>query len=90
LVGIESTTIENENPYFKEMSEFKQSLVHSVVNRFTTNKEKGEKVIDEKGKIRRIVTLDIFNEKAFVIASLLDPRIKTSIFEGINENDSNI
>jgi hypothetical protein len=63
---------------------FQKELCQAVVDRFTNDKEKGEKVFDKEGKARRIVTADIFHNKNYILASLLDPRIKDVPFLGNN------
>jgi len=55
-------------------------LLDSVLSRFTTNQEKGEKVV-VGGKQRRIVTADVLADETYVMAALLDPRIKPTPFK---------
>ncbi|XP_035713793.1 uncharacterized protein LOC118438118 [Folsomia candida] len=61
---------------------FKASLVTSVVQRFTTNKDRGERILNADGKTRNIVTIDAMSSKAYILAAVLDPRIKTLPFQG--------
>jgi hypothetical protein len=59
---------------------FKQDLVKSVKERFTTDKDSGEKVLNEKGNARQIVTINLPKIKSYILATLLDPRIKGTPF----------
>jgi hypothetical protein len=66
------------------LQQYKESLIWNVVQRFTNNKALGEKFTNEDGTFRpRVVTIQAFKNKSYVIASLLDPRIKLRPFTGI-------
>jgi len=65
-----------------EVTAFKDELKKCLLERFGYDKERNQKVIGPSGKERRIVTLDIFHNPFYVLATLLDPRIKTVPFGG--------
>lgn len=56
---------------------FKIKLKTCLMQRFENDKSKGQKV-----QGRNIVTTDIFNDKFYILATILDPRCKTIPFEG--------
>ena len=78
----ETVEVDPDLEFNEQLVEFKNDLCNSVVNRFTTDKEKGGVVLNEFGKKRNIVTVDVCNEHSYIMASLLDPRVKTVPFEG--------
>jgi hypothetical protein len=84
-LGIESVTFndrEDLDPHQEELKNFKTGLCKSIIDRFTNDKEKGERIIGSNGKNRQIVTVDIFHNSRYILAALLDPRIKTAPFLG--------
>lgn len=66
---------------YSKLLDFRERLCNSVITRFTT---KTGTDAEDPGQVinRRIVTYDILNNKNYVLASLLDPRIKTAPFKG--------
>lgn len=68
--------------YGHHLTNFKGATVKALVDRFTTDKDKGEKVMNANNTPRNIVTLDLFSNKLYVIASILDPRVHTLPYDG--------
>lgn len=67
-----------------ELVGFKKELLKWLINRFTFNKEGGEKyVVVEQETSRNIYTTNVLKGRAYVLASLLDNRIKDKPFSGI-------
>lgn len=65
------------------MNEFRSAVIQSLLDRFTNDKEKGEAVYNKTtNKRRNIITIDIFSSVPFILAALLDPRIKDLPFLG--------
>ena len=62
-----------------EMLKFKKKLIFNVIARFTTSPEKG--LCDDEGKPRRGFSIDVCNAKTYMMASMLDPRIKLTPFK---------
>lgn len=60
----------------------KELLINAVTDRMTKDKEHGEFVKDAAGRTRNIVTSNIFSNEHFILATLLDPRIKMVPFQG--------
>jgi len=82
ILGIQDVIIEDDSDFCFELTEFQSALCQSICNRFTNNKDIGEKIHDLTGKARRIVTVDVFNDPTYILATLLDPRIKVVPFNG--------
>ena len=64
------------------MKEFKLKLISSIKDRFTVDKDKGEKVLKPNGKPSHIHTINILGMEKCILATLLDPRLKSTPFEG--------
>lgn len=70
----------------EQLIAFKAELRRSVWQRFETNRESGQKVTGVTGADRNIVTCDVFNEKNYILATILDPRLKLLPFTGKSMN----
>lgn len=64
------------------LTKFKKLLIESLLARFTTDKEGGEKVVEKDGKTRNIFTINLFFQKSYILATVLDPRLKLRPFLG--------
>lgn len=84
LVGIESASISDEVDDAEKdfLVQFRKKLLESITDRFTKDKEKGQNVVTEDGTIRRIKTVDVFHDLKYILATILDPRIKDAPFTG--------
>ncbi|ODM90229.1 Zinc finger BED domain-containing protein 4 [Orchesella cincta] len=67
---------------YDELVKFREELRHCVVRRFETNKSNGQKVLDQDENETRLVGIDVFNNQFYLLATVLDPRLKLKIFEG--------
>lgn len=63
--------------YFLE--KFRRALRDSVLKRFGTDQDSGQPAA-VRG--RKIVTSNVVNDKYYILATLLDPKLKTIPFEG--------
>jgi len=75
---LEAIQVKSELP----VSDFKGKLITSLINRFTIDMAAGEKVVGSNGNFRRIITVNLVKRKPYILASLLDPRVKLKPFEG--------
>ncbi len=64
---------------------FRNGLRDSVLQRFGTDQESGQQVA---ARGRKIVTCNVVNDKYYVLATLLDPKLKTIPFEGTSTDRS--
>ena len=51
------------------------------------NKEGGEKVLKANGKASKVHAINIFGMENYILATVLDPRFKTTPFEGKEATD---
>lgn len=71
---VNKAEIEEHLDFVKEITEFKKAVLDCLICRFTS--------APGSSSNRKIVTVDVLNNKNFILASLLDPRIKLVIFKG--------
>jgi hypothetical protein len=76
FLEIENTTISVDRSNNVELEKFKTSLLECTVQRFTG----GRGLI--QGQKRQVYTTDITSNTNYILAALLDPRIKTAPFIG--------
>jgi len=81
---LEDVKFEDSTESLSELLNFKLELQASVLKRFGTSKLSAQETAEDK-RDRRIVTLDVVNDEYFILATLLDPRLKTGPFEGVFE-----
>jgi hypothetical protein len=66
---------EESDQYLRHIKEFRDILVSSMMFRFAN--------IDlDPPQNNRLVTVNVLKDEKFILASLLDPRIKAEIFKG--------
>lgn len=76
-----TTHIEENLECCQEALQFQKFLNDTVNIRFGTNySTRG--VVDAAGKTRKIVTVNVFKSKVYILAALLDPRVKLVPFQG--------
>lgn len=65
------------------LKQFQIDICATVRDRFTTDKTNGEKIVDPvTNKTRNVASINIFNYKPYIMAALLDPRVKQTPFNG--------
>lgn len=83
LTGAKEVKIDEdlEPELIKNLWDFKNALCESFITRFSHDMESDEPIINKAtGKPRRIVTYNVMRNKNFILAALLDPRIKSVPF----------
>ena len=82
MTEVKEVAIGENLDYVKDLKEFKDSIIHHLLLRFTTKPGTNTN--------KRIVTVDVMNNKNHIIATLLDPRFKQYPFEGNIKAQSNL
>jgi len=65
-----------------ELRKFQVDLRLCVIRRFETDNLKGQKVMNSDGIATKLVAIDVFNNAFYVLAAILDPRVKMKLFDG--------
>lgn len=78
LTEPESDSEDNNQHPQNFLIRFKKNLRDSVMLRFGTHPDSGQ----VPGRGRRIVTSNVVNDKFYILATVLDPKLKTIPFEG--------
>ncbi|OXA47250.1 Zinc finger BED domain-containing protein RICESLEEPER 1 [Folsomia candida] len=77
-----------EPELIKNLWDFKNALCESFITRFSHDMESDEPIINKAtGKPRRIVTYNVMRNKNFILAALLDPRIKSVPFNNTSMHE---
>lgn len=79
LLDLDSVQTEDD----EEMESFKTQLKEFVKERFETKPDQTAASVQDSDSRSKIVTIDVFNDKLYILATLLDPRCKTIPFEGM-------
>lgn len=78
---IQNTDVVDEMEYAEDVRKFKNSLFTSIMQRFVNDEAQVPSGSKKRG--RRIVVTNIYKNIDYILATLLDPRIRTTIFEGV-------
>jgi len=81
--GIQKVQIpEDLEEHTENIKNFQEKLLSSIFQRFTVNKERGEQNLDSNGRPARFFSTNVMNDETYILATLLDPRIKQVPFQG--------
>lgn len=84
MLELESVTLGPDLDTLEELSMFKEQLLNSCLTRFTgRDPVTREAPRTPAGRLRNIVTIDLFNHEAYIMATVLDPRTRLLPFDGI-------
>lgn len=76
FLDVENLVIQEDHPEHQRLLEFRDTLCKQIRIRFANEGQGGEDVSTG----RKIVVANVFEDKVYNMATILDPRLKTSVF----------
>jgi len=82
---VELTGLPEGEETWDAIIDFKLNLISSVVTRFTTHSDRARSRVpslSSDDEVRNTVTVDVFQSEKYILATVLDPRVKMTPFKG--------